>query len=387
MSCCGYSDSLFHYSQTFNIARNRHQRPWRSANYLEPRETRSHLADGTCRTAKSSKALSSASTPAPFHGSSAEYAGHRPYTSGRRTAVDGTGSCWPRPTAITSSCSRTRPTPAAPSWSIIPSRWRSEPGIDPARREKGRPCWPRRRSSAASSPPPSKPKAVERAAPTAPNLPATPITKLDYAFQLAASLGYLMIKQKDSLGLASVVDHDASQTLLPAARHRVALPPPGLRRHGIRHARRRLPTRQGHASKIALRRSAAAASSSSSATCWIEPKGDLRRPGPFPLRETRKVIVFHVMDPAEIHFPHDKLTRFKDAEGRDDHRGPAAARCARRTLDRLAEFCKAIRRFVPRTGHQLPPWPRPAPRTTNCSWRTSNRGCGLNEGCHRQSSS
>ena len=140
---------------------------------------------------------------------------------------------------------------------------------------------------------------------------ARSITKLDYAKTLAACLAYLAHKQRDRVGLVTF-DSDVVDHVPPSAKHLdVVL-------HTLDRAR---PTRPGQLSPP-LRKlaepSAAAAIVVLISDLYEEPEAIFEALAPLRFRGS-DVIVFHVLDPAELEFP------FNDAVG---VRGPGERRAA-----------------------------------------------------------
>lgn len=134
-------------------------------------------------------------------------------------------------------------------------------------------------------------------------------TKLEYACYLAAAIGYLMLKQNDSVGLAVLDNH--VREYLPA-------------RSTPAHFRR----------MIEVLESVQPERDTALGPVLHELAGRLQRRGMVILisdllddrdslmdglshfrHDRHEVIVMHVMDPAELTFPFDRLTRFKDMEG------------------------------------------------------------------------
>lgn len=135
------------------------------------------------------------------------------------------------------------------------------------------------------------------------------ISKIDYGSFLASSLAYLMLKQNDAVGLVlfdSIV--------------RAFLPP----RTTASHFKR----------MVEMMEATAPRSDTSIGPVLHEMAGRIKRRGMVILisdlvdgvdtiadglahfrHDRHEVIVFHVMDRAELTFPFEKLTRFRDAEG------------------------------------------------------------------------
>lgn len=164
---------------------------------------------------------------------------------------------------------------------------------------------------------------------------SAPITKLEYASFLAASLAYLMALQHDAVGLIS---YDSA-------------------------VRKRVPARQGPEHlRVVLRQledTTPSGETSSSAT-FHELAESLRRRAllivlsdlfddPDPLlaalkhlrHKKHEVLVFQTLDPAELNFPFDDVTRIEDLEtGREVSSDPRAFKQA--YLEALAAFLTQV---------------------------------------------
>jgi uncharacterized protein (DUF58 family) len=138
------------------------------------------------------------------------------------------------------------------------------------------------------------------------------ITKFEYAQCLAASLGYLMNRQRDAVGLTAF---DAGITaMLPASAR------PG-------HLRALLITidrlQPGRETDVARPLHQLADSLTKRGMVVLisdlldEPERVVRGLKHFQFRGT-DVIVFHVLDPYEIRFPFDRATRFEDLESDEE---------------------------------------------------------------------
>ncbi|MFW6059181.1 MAG: DUF58 domain-containing protein, partial [Phycisphaeraceae bacterium] len=159
------------------------------------------------------------------------------------------------------------------------------------------------------------------------------MSKLEYGAHVAAALGYLMLRQNDAVGLA-LFDR-ALREYLPA-------------RSTASHFRRMMDMLEhAHAQR-----------DSDMGPAMHELAGRLQRRGMIVLisdlidahdalktalghfrHRKHDVIVFHVMDPHELDFPYERLTRFKDMEGAGTVvTNPANVR--RHYLQRLDEFLK-----------------------------------------------
>src|SRR5947209_6740342 len=134
-------------------------------------------------------------------------------------------------------------------------------------------------------------------------------TKLDYANLLAASLAHLMLKQNDAVGLV-LFDSEPRVYLPPKAR------PTQFRRilELLEHDRSHEDTDVGAvlhdiAERIHRRGLVIVISD------LIDDEAKLASGLQHFRHNNHEVIVFHVMDNAELEFPYDRLTRFKDMEG------------------------------------------------------------------------
>ena len=157
------------------------------------------------------------------------------------------------------------------------------------------------------------------------------MSKFQYGCHLAAALAYLMVRQNDSVGLAMF--DDGVRQYLPS-------------RSTASHFR----------NLIDIMEEAEPGGETSMATVLHELVGRLKRRGliilisdllddpdavstalaHFKYRK-HEVIVFHLMDEAELTFPYDRLTRFRDSEGS----GMVVANprvMRKRYLERLTEF-------------------------------------------------
>src|SRR3984893_1058642 len=134
------------------------------------------------------------------------------------------------------------------------------------------------------------------------------ITKYEYAACLAASLGYLMNRQRDAVGLAAFDDRIV--TMLPASAR-----PGHLRALLVTLARLQL----GRETNVAKPLHQLAHSLSKRGMVVLisdlldDPERVIRGLKHFQFRGT-DVIVFHVLDPDEIEFPFERATRFEDLE-------------------------------------------------------------------------
>ena len=135
------------------------------------------------------------------------------------------------------------------------------------------------------------------------------MTKLEYGSYLAAALSYLMLRQNDAVGLATF--DSELRHYLPA-------------RATASHFRRMIEVMQGlkarsgtrigrvlHPLAGRLRRRGLVVAVTD---LLDDPTETINALGHFRYRH-HEVIVFHIIDEAELTFPYERLTRFKDAEG------------------------------------------------------------------------
>ena len=135
------------------------------------------------------------------------------------------------------------------------------------------------------------------------------LSKLDYGSFLAAALGYLMLHQNDAVGLV-LFDRETRQYLAPRARptqFRRILdllddPPVGGDTNvgGMLHQLAERIKRRGLVILI---------------SDLIDDIGQIASGLQHYRHNQHEVVVFHVMDDAELTLPYDRLTRFKDMEG------------------------------------------------------------------------
>ncbi len=138
------------------------------------------------------------------------------------------------------------------------------------------------------------------------------VTKLEYASMLAGSLAYLMQRQRDAVGLATFDDAIVSM-LPPSAR-------PSHLRSLLVTLDRMAPGKQTNVARplhqladgIAKRGLVILISD-----LIDEPERVIEGLRHFRFRGT-DVVVFHVMDPAELTFPFTRASRFRDLEGGDE---------------------------------------------------------------------
>jgi uncharacterized protein (DUF58 family) len=135
------------------------------------------------------------------------------------------------------------------------------------------------------------------------------VSKLEYGSYLAAALSYLMLHQNDAVGLV-LFDSEIRQFLAPKAR------PTQFRRilEVLDHDSSREDTDVGgvlHEVAERIRRRGLVIVISDLIDDVDKLAGGLQHFR----HDHHEVIVFHVMDDAELTFPYDRLTRFKDMEG------------------------------------------------------------------------
>jgi uncharacterized protein (DUF58 family) len=157
------------------------------------------------------------------------------------------------------------------------------------------------------------------------------ITKLAYGSYLAAALTYLMLRQNDAVGLV-LFDSEVREHLPPKAR------PTQFRRilDLLDHSMAREDTDVGKvlheiAERIHRRGLVILISD------LIDEEAGIASGLQHFRHDNHEVIVFHVMDDAELTFPFDRVTRFKDMEGHGVlTANPSALRA--RYLARIQEF-------------------------------------------------
>src|SRR5437764_4745206 len=135
------------------------------------------------------------------------------------------------------------------------------------------------------------------------------VSKLQYGSDLAAALSYLMLHQNDAVGLV-LFDNEVRQFLPPRAR------PTQFRRilELLDHDAAREDTDVGAvlhqvAERIHRRGLVIVISD------LIDDEAKVANGLQHFRHDHHEVIVFHVLDDAELNFPYDRLTRFKDMEG------------------------------------------------------------------------
>lgn len=195
------------------------------------------------------------------------------------------------------------------------------------------------------------------------------MTKFDYAVCLAAALGYLMIRQQDPVGLI------AFDTEI-----RASLPPRSRRSHlgNMLAALSGLKPTGGSDIAGCLHRIAATIKSRGLVMVFSDLLGDAGAimEGLYHLRHRgHDVIVFHVLDEAEAHFPFEGTIEFEDVESpdrltvdalgiKDDYlgalgefRGRLSTECSRARIDYVpvdtgVSFDKALLEYLLRRQRQ-----------------------------------
>ena len=175
---------------------------------------------------------------------------------------------------------------------------------------------------------------------------AEPLTKLEYANFTAAALAYLLLRQNDAVGLA-VFDKTILTHIPPRAtanHFRVMLDALDLAAAGS-------DTAIGPVlHELAGRISAAGRRGLVILISDLLDDVDAIAGALSHFRHDRhEVIVFHVLDPAELEFPFEKLTRFKDMEGDASIiANPHSVRA--RDLARLDAYLTAVKRACHERG-------------------------------------
>jgi uncharacterized protein (DUF58 family) len=169
------------------------------------------------------------------------------------------------------------------------------------------------------------------------------ITKFEYAACLAASIAYLMNRQRDAVGLVAFADRMTA--MIPAsarAGHLRSLLVTLARMHP---AERTNVSKPLHQLADALSRRGIVVLISD---LLDDPDEVVRGLKHFQYRGT-DVIVFHVLDPDEIEFPFDRPTRFEDLETGDEVMAvPATVR--QHYLDRIGAMIERYRRELGSSG-------------------------------------
>jgi uncharacterized protein (DUF58 family) len=165
------------------------------------------------------------------------------------------------------------------------------------------------------------------------------ITKFEYAACLAASLGYLMTRQRDAVGLTAFDDHIV--TMLPASTR------PGHLRNLLVTLERLTLGKETNVSKPLHQ-----LADSLTRRGMVVVISDLLDDAEAVIRGLRHfhyrgtdVLVFHVLDPDELEFPFDRATRFEDLESREELMAvPAVVR---------SHYLKAIGALIDRYRREL----------------------------------
>jgi uncharacterized protein (DUF58 family) len=162
------------------------------------------------------------------------------------------------------------------------------------------------------------------------------IDKLSYGAYLAAALTYLLIRQNDAVGLV-LFDKEVRQYIPPKAH------PSQYRRilqalDGVKHG--------GETNVGGVLHEAAERTKRRGLIILISDLIDKEESIASGLQHFRhnnhEVIVFHTMDDAELTFPYDRLTRFKDMEGAG-HVVTNPKSLRKRYLDRIQAFTEQIK--------------------------------------------
>jgi uncharacterized protein (DUF58 family) len=135
------------------------------------------------------------------------------------------------------------------------------------------------------------------------------LTKLEYANYLAAALTYLMIHQNDAVGLVTF-DTEIRQFLAPKARPTQFRRVLELLEHNAAQGDTDVGTVLHTAAERVRRRGLVIIISD-----LIDDVEKIANGLQHFRHNHHEVIVFHVLDDAELSFPYDRLTRFKDMEG------------------------------------------------------------------------
>jgi len=134
------------------------------------------------------------------------------------------------------------------------------------------------------------------------------MTKLEYGACLAASLAYLMNRQRDAVGLTAFDDRIVS--MLPASARGGHLRAVLLTLQGLQIGRETNVSKPLHQLADALTKRGMVIVISD---LLDDPEAVIRGLKHFQFRGT-DVIVFHVLDPDEMEFPFDRATKFEDLE-------------------------------------------------------------------------
>ncbi len=169
------------------------------------------------------------------------------------------------------------------------------------------------------------------------------MSKLEYGMFLAASLGYLMLRQNDAVGLA-MFDSEVRQYIPPraTARHYRQMLTIMEQTHSGGAAGAGVDTKLGPCLSALAGRIPKRGIVILISDLLDDPKA--LADGLAHLKHLRhELIVFHLMDPAERTFPYDKLTRFRDIEG-VGHLIANPHSIKRAYLQRLSAFLDGVRR-------------------------------------------
>jgi uncharacterized protein (DUF58 family) len=167
------------------------------------------------------------------------------------------------------------------------------------------------------------------------------VTKLDYARYLAASLAHLARKQRDRVGLM-LFDEDVVDFVPPSAKHLPAL----------LHALDRAPDATGEGRRGALRGPMAKAAEACHrrsilvliSDLYEEPRAVLDAVASLCHRGS-DLVVFHLLDPAELHFPFDEPASYQDLESGE--RMPVVPEEARaRYIELVTEHTASLSRVL-----------------------------------------
>jgi uncharacterized protein (DUF58 family) len=165
------------------------------------------------------------------------------------------------------------------------------------------------------------------------------ITKHEYAQALAASLGYLMNRQRDAIGLTAFDDRIAAR--LPASSRAGHLQAFLLELDRLRPGRETDMSKPLHQLAGSLTKRGMVVLISD---LLDDPEQVVRGLKHFQFRGT-DVIVFHVLDPDEIEFPFERATRFEDLEtGAEVMAVPAVVR---------EQYLKAVGGLIERYRREL----------------------------------
>jgi uncharacterized protein (DUF58 family) len=162
-------------------------------------------------------------------------------------------------------------------------------------------------------------------------------SKLQYAQHVAASLAYLLLHQRDAVGLAA---HDT--------RLRQMLPPRASARHLLFLLRALEETRPGGETALApiwhqLAEKVRPRSLFVLLSDCFSPVAELLRALQHFRHRRHEVILFHILAPEEIEFPFNKWTQFRSLESTGQHLLVDPQRLRKHYRERFAEFCQQLR--------------------------------------------